>query len=356
MQAWIFYMSDDPEKDPKKVAAGRARALALSPADRSAIARQAALTRHRKDMPRAIAEGLLEIGDLKLPCAVLDDADNSRVLSQNGFLKAIGRHPFASGGTGSAIDDTAPFLRAKNLKPFISSELERSSVPLIYLTRNPTAGVGGVGYGYRGTLLPDVCWVYQDALIAGKLLPSQLHIGEAARAFLKALTNYAIDDLIDKATGFEDLRKLRAIERLIERFVRKDALPWVKMFDIDFYRHIYRLNGWDFDPEKTARPGIIGHWTNDIYDRLAPGVRPALHERVRRNANGRPTQKLTQLLTPEEGKPRLRELLEGVKLLMRMSDTWADFMVRLDEFYPKAGETLQLPLRGGLTTAAESQS
>ena len=33
-----------------------------------------------------------------------------------------------------------------------------------------------------------MCWVYQDAMAAGKLLPSQMHIGEAAKAFLKALT------------------------------------------------------------------------------------------------------------------------------------------------------------------------
>lgn len=217
-------------------------------------------------------------------------------------------------------------------------------MPIIYLPRNPTAGAGGIGYGYRGTLLPDVCWVYHDAMVAGKLLASQEHIGSAATAFLKALTNKAIDDLIDEATGFDDLKKRKAIERIIERYVRKDAQPWVKMFDIDFYRHIYRLNGWPFDPENNKRPGVIGHWTNDIYDRLAPGVKGALHERVRRNEQGRPTQKLTQLLTPEEGKPRLRKLLEGVKLLMRMSNNWPTFELKLDEYYPKFGETLQLPL------------
>lgn len=338
--------------DESKRAGGFARAQALSGEERSAIARRAALTRHRKDLPRAIAEGVLPIGDLKLSCAVLDDENNTRVLTQNGFLKALGRHPFASGGSGSAIDNTAPFLRAKNLKPFISEELERSSIPMIYLTRNPTAGAGGVGYGYRGTLLPEVCWVYQDAMAAGKLHTNQIHIGESARAFLKALTNYAIDDLIDEATGFADLKKQKAIERIIEKYVRKDALPWVRMFDIDFYRHIYRLNGWEFDPEKTARPGIVGKWTNDIYDRMAPGVKSALHERVRRNASGKPTQKMTQLLTIEEGKPRLRELLEGVKLLMRMSETWAEFVSKMDEYYPKFGDTLQLPLRGGAAQLA----
>jgi hypothetical protein len=93
---------------------------------------------------------------------------------------------------------------------------------------------------------------------------------------------------------------------------------------------------------------VIGTWTNDIYDRLAPGVRQALHGRVKRNPKGRPTQKLTQLLTPEEGKPALERLLEGVILLMRMSTSWPEFKTKLDEYYPRYGDTLQLPFEGGV--------
>lgn len=322
---------------------GRARAESLSKEARSAIARHAALSRHKKDMPKAIAEGDLKIGELILSCAVLDDDANTRVLTQNAFLKAIGRHPFAPGGTGSAIDQTAPFLRAKNLSPFISSDLVRSTTPIQFLPRNPTSGANGVGYGYSARLLPDVCWVYQDALAAGKLLPNQMHIGEACRAFLKQLTNHAIEDLVDEATGYADIRKRKALDRIIERYVRQDAQPYAKMFDIEFYRNIYRLNGWEFDPEKTARPGVIGHWTNDIYDRLAPGVKNELHKRVKRNDRGKPTQKLTQYLTKEEGKPEMRRLLEGVVVAMRLSDDWLDFQSKLDRLYPRFGDTLQLP-------------
>lgn len=333
-------------KDQKKVAAAKARAEILSPEDRSAIARRAALARHGKGLPKAIAEGDLVIGDLRISCAVLDDEKNTRVLTQEGFLTALGRAGKAKGGEGAAVDGKPAFLRAKNLESFISSELVASTTPLEFVPlRGP--GYQGRAFGYRATLLPDVCWVYQDAMLAGKLLSSQKHIGEACRVFLKALTNHAIEDLVDMATGFEDMRKLRAINKIIEQYVEKDARPWVKMFDLDFYRHVYRLNDWDFDPERTAKPGVVGKWTNDIYDRLAPGVREALHSKVRRNEKGKPTQKLTQYLTPEEGKPRLRELLEGVKLLMRMSGTWQDFMVKLDEFYPRFNDTLQLPFGAG---------
>jgi hypothetical protein len=324
-------------------AGGIARRNSLTPTERSAIARRAALARHNQGLPKAIAEGELVIGGVVLSCAVLDDENNTRVLTQNAFLKAIGRHPFASGGTGSAIDETAPFLRANNLKPFISEDLERSTTPMLYLPRNPTSGAGGIGYGYSATLLPEVCWVYQDALTAGKLLKSQVHIGEAARKFLKALTNYAIEDLVDEATGFADQKKRKALDKIIEKYVRQDAQRWALMFDIEFYRQIYRLNNWPFDPAKTARPGVIGTWTNDIYDRLAPGVRPELQRRVKRNAKGRPTQKMTQYLTDDDGKPEMKRLLEGVIVAMKLSSDWDDFKLKLDMLYPKFGATLQLP-------------
>src|SRR3546814_5198704 len=139
----------------------------------------------------------------------------------------------------------------------------------------------------------------------GKLLPSQKHIGHACKEFLRALTNHAIDDLVDLATGFEDIRKRRAIDKIIERFVEKEAQPWVKMFDLDFYQHIFRLNKWLFDPENTARPGVVGKLTNDSYDRLASGVRPTIHERVNRNERWRPVQKLTLSLISEQGKPQI---------------------------------------------------
>lgn len=326
---------------------GAARAAALSPEERSAIARRAALARHGRDLPKAVAEGVLIIGDRHIPCAVLDDPGQTRVLTQEGFLKAIGRAGKAKGGEGAGVDGKPAFLRAKNLEPFISNDLLGSTTPIEFVPlRSP--GYQGRAFGFRARLLPDVLWVFQDAMLAGALKQSQIHLGKASRDFLKALTNHAIDDLVDLATGYEDLRKRRAIDQIIERYVEKSAQPWVKMFRMEFYREIFRLNNWPFNPESTARPGVVGTWTNDIYDRLAPGITGALHERVRRNAKGRPTHKLTQLLTPEEGKPALERLLEGVILLMRMSKSWAEFQLKLDEFYPKFGDNLTLPFETGV--------
>ena len=341
-------MDEEKKELTGRAKGGVARAAKMTPEERSLVAKKAAAARWGipSDIPRAVAEGVLVIGELRIQCAVLDDANSTRVLTQEGFLTAIGRAGKAKGGEGATVDGLPAFMRANNLKPFINKDLVESTTPIEFVPlRGP--GYQGRAFGYRASLLPGVCWVYQDAAVAQALVPSQIHIGQACSRFLKALTNYAIEDLVDIATGFEDMRKRRAIDKIIEKYVEPEALPYVRMFDLNFYRHIYRLNGWPFDPENSKRPGVIGTWTNDIYDRLAPGIRQALHDRVRRNANGRPTQKLTTYLTPETGKPHLERLLEGIILLMRQSATWPDFRVQLDLYYPKFGDTQQLPFQEG---------
>ena len=84
---------------------GKARAQKLSPDERREIARHAAEARWadtRKNPPliRATHEGELGIGKLLLPCAVTEDG--IRLLTQYGFLMAIGRSGKPAGGRGSA--------------------------------------------------------------------------------------------------------------------------------------------------------------------------------------------------------------------------------------------------------------
>jgi hypothetical protein len=64
----------------------------------------------------------------------------------------------------------------------------------------------------------------------------------------------------------------------------------------------------------------------------------------------------TQHLSPEEGKPRLRELLEGVKALMRISTDWDDYSIKLDIAFPKYDEALALPFDGGLPRLPKKDS
>lgn len=90
------------------------------------------------------------------------------------------------------------FLRAKSLEPFITSELVTSSSPIIF----DTGAGGSLAVGFRAQLLPQVCWVYAKARMAGKLTSTQLHVADACLKLLEALTDVAIDALVDEATGY----------------------------------------------------------------------------------------------------------------------------------------------------------
>jgi len=124
---------------------GLARREALSPERRSAIAKHAVQARWAKAKgessryPKATHTGVLEIGDIALPCAVLEDG--ARVFTQQGLLEAIGRSKNAPGRALDQDEELPPFLRAKYLKPFVSEELERTSKPIHF---RPMVQVGRV--------------------------------------------------------------------------------------------------------------------------------------------------------------------------------------------------------------------
>ena len=118
----------------------------------------------------------------------------------------------------------------------------------------------------------------------------------------------------------------------------------MKTFPVEYYRQIYRLNGWEFNESKNARPGVIGHWTNNIvYKRLAPGVWEELNNVIPRSESGKLKHKLFQRLTDAVGHPKLREHLAAVVMLMKYSPNWKVFMSRIDREFPQWGDTLMLP-------------
>src|SRR4051812_28764904 len=108
------------DKEPRpvgKAAGGFARAEALSPAKRKEIARRAAQARWAEPTTTATHEGVLSLGTLELPVAVLNDG--RRVLTAGAMLTALGR-PWKGSYKRTELPS---FLDAPNLKPFITQEL-----------------------------------------------------------------------------------------------------------------------------------------------------------------------------------------------------------------------------------------
>jgi hypothetical protein len=320
----------DNEANKLQQMGGTARAKKLSPDERSNIARAAAEARWEKAgkvLPKATHEGILTIGDMEIPCAVLEDG--TRLLTQSGVMVALGRARQAKGRRYYDADVNLPaFLTAKNLKPFIPEELTVRSSQLEFRT------LGGFrAFGYRAELLPTICGVFLDAEKANALIPRlQGHIAERAMILIRGFASVGIIALVDEATGYQYERPRRDLEEYLKKFLSESLRRWVRTFPGDYFKHLCRLKGVQLRPDMKL-PQYFGHLTNDlVWRRIAPGLLKALKER--REERGRRSNKLFQWTSEELGKPELLMHLGMVVGLMKLHTDYDAFHKQLDQIAP----------------------
>ena len=99
---------------------GFARAEVLTPEQRREIARGAAQARWNGTTPRATHTGELRVGDMVIPCSVLEDG--TRVLTESGFATALGRARSGSHGYPEPTPELdCPILHPRSgLSPFLA--------------------------------------------------------------------------------------------------------------------------------------------------------------------------------------------------------------------------------------------
>jgi len=270
----------------------------------------------------------LRMGDLEIPCYVLED--NRRVLVQRGIVSALGMARGSSANTGG--DRLAKFTAGKALNPYVSAGLlEVTANPIKFRTPN-----GNVAYGYEATILADICEAVLQARADGKLQKQQEHIARQCEILVRGFARVGIIALIDEATGYQEVRARQALERILEKFISDELLKWAKMFPDEFYAQMARLRGLHYAEIATKRPPYIGRLTNDlVYERLAPGVLEELKRKNPKDDRGRRKHKHFQYLTEDIGNPRLREHLWAVIGLMRASSNWRSFYSLLNRAFPK---------------------
>lgn len=339
------------EDEAGRAAGGIARAESLSPEERSEIASKAAKARWANakeptpDMP-VVVEGYsshIDLVDARLPCAVIEWPDGTiqRVLSENGIANAIlGGRSGASKRLKSGGASMPIFLAPRQLEPFIDDELVDGSLrPIEYVEGSR------VVRGYDAEILVAVCAVWLRARAAGALQKQQLAKAQKAEDLTLALAHTGVAALIDEATGYQDDRAKDALAKIFVQFLAKERQKWTLTFPLDFYREIYRLRGWKFEPWNTRRPQVIAKWTDDfVYDRLAPGLTEELRNKNPTSETGRRTHKHHQWFNPQRGHPQLKEHIAGVIALLRAAETWDEFKRKLDRVYPKFGETIEMKL------------
>jgi hypothetical protein len=321
-----------------KAKGGHARAAILSSAERAAIARNAALARWDNATLRATHEGELPMVDAVIHCAVLENGQ--RVLSQSGFMKALGRARQAKGRAYYKGDVNLPaFLTARNLKPFIPDDLTVSSSQIEFRALN-----GAKAFGYPAELLPKVVTVFLDADRAGVILPGQRHIAEHAHMLARALLNVAIVALVDEVTGYQEIRDRHALEAILDRFLRKELATWAKRFPDEFYQQIFRLKQWEWKGMSVNRPSVVGKYTTDlVYDRLAPKIVEELEKLNPKNEKGKRLHKHHQWLTEDVGHPALAQHLYALIGFMRVAGDWEEFYRMVQRAFPRKNTNMLLP-------------
>lgn len=337
-------MNPDDKPITGRARGGVARAQSLDGERRKEIAAKAAKARwdakNDEHLPLAeygSPERPLRLLDAEIPCYVL--SDGTRVLTQQGFLLALGRSRTAKGGTGASggVDNFPAFLNANNLKPLISQEIISSARPIEF--RLPS---GGKAFGYVAELLPKVCNVYLQARDKRLLLPSQRRAAEQADMLVRGLAETGIVALVDEATGYQQIRARDALQAYLEKFLRKELAAWVQRFPDDFFKELYRLKRWPWTGS-SRRPGVVSYYIKElVYERLGPGVLQELERKNPTDGKGRRKAKHHQWLTEDVGNPALAQHLYALVGFMRAEDNWDEFKARFSRAFPKRGETFSL--------------
>lgn len=327
------------EVEPQgKAKGGKARAAKLSAEERQAISKKAAAARWEEvsDVIAGSSNQPVRIGEVEIECYVLDNGKETRILTQASMLEAIGRHKRPNNRKGS---DLPPILQGNSISQFVTPELIELAQPIAF--RLPG---GRRANGFDARVLPELCEVYLKAADAGLLPPNQRHVAARASILVRGLAQLGIIALVDEATGYQEARTKHALAMILEAFIDKELNAWVRTFPEDFYKEMFRLRGLDYESGSVKRPQYFGNLTNDVvYSRLAPGVLDELRVQVPTNAQGRRKHKFFQKLTTNTGYPKLREHLGSVVTLMKLSEDWDDFKMKLDRFHPRYGKTMVLP-------------
>lgn len=272
----------------------------------------------------------LKIGDLALPCYVLEDG--TAVLSSRAVQIAIGFPPTASGlSLGKMINNT-------RLKNYVSPELKLALENPIKFKRLGAGGTAPLTHGYEATILIDVCYILIDAKNKGvRLTDKEKVLEKQAQIVVRAFSKTGIIAVIYNVTGYQDQVVMGALNDLLNRLLLDEAKKYVLTFPIEFYKQIFRLNQWEWKPENAQKkPSVIGNWTKDlIYKRMAPNLLKELERRNPKNEKGYREHKHFQFLTDEVGEPKLREFFGGLLALARANTTWRKFYDMVERAFPK---------------------
>jgi hypothetical protein len=244
---------------------GKARASVLTPDERKAIARTAALARWANKtagqqasmppggaenpqkkprtelagapkLPIALFPGKLKMGSAEFAVYVLDNG--KRVMAQREVVRVL---------TGRKGGKLTTYLEAHTIRDYIDPEAVAKQTLQFSIP-----GTQYTGNGYEATLLLDICDAYLRARDDRTLTPTQLDIAKQAEIITRACAKVGIIALIDEATGYQAFRRKQELQLKLQAFIAEDLQEWALMFPQEFWFELARLEGVHYSPR--SRP------------------------------------------------------------------------------------------------------
>lgn len=288
-----------------------------------------------KAPPKATHEGRLQIGKWEVnahvlatepPLRIISKRDASTILSVrsitrfNDSLAKLRKHPALKGHAfaKSALDPATPI------------QFQRLD--------------GKVEDGLNAEDIVELSRFFLKASEFGVLrTASDLATAQAAESLIVSIAKVGLTALIDEATGYQRDRDKDALQKLLDKYLRKEHATWAKRFPDEFYVQLFRLRGWPWKGMAINRPSVVGTYTRDIvYARLAPGVLKELEQLNPKSENGHRKAKHHQWMTDDIGHPALNNHLQGILAIMRASSSWQGFNRLLKKAFPRVVDQLEL--------------
>src|SRR5579859_276289 len=182
--------------------------------------------------PIARWSGQLVLGDVEIPCYVLDDG--RRVISRTGVTTALTGIP--KGG------DLEGYLGIEPLAGYVPDDLSEQMIEFVI---PGTANSGRQIRGITAETLLDICTAYVKAGKEGALETNrQMAIAMQAGTILGACAKIGLIALIDEATGYQYERAEDALRLKLKLYLEDEMRQWEKTFPDELWKEFGRLTGW----------------------------------------------------------------------------------------------------------------
>lgn len=288
-----------------------------------------------KQIPQAINEGVLNLAGAEVECAVLDD--KRRIITQTALFQAFERPRKGL----VRVEGYPSIIGGKNLAKHASAELLEKSNVIEYVSTE-----GRIITGYNAEIIPLICEVYLDAEEQRELTAKQIPNLERAKILIRSLAKIGITGLIDEATGYQYEREVNALQKLLDGYISKELIKWGGIFPKKYYKEIFRLHNWNYDPTSSARPSYVGTFTNTyVYGMLPPGVLDELKRKTpikvsKGSKKAYKVDKYYERLT-ETGIEEVDNYIDRIIMFMEMCDDIQEFKNKFPKVFKDRLDALE---------------